>query len=89
MQLEATGRPIRYRLRSGIEILIRPGVPAEVPDPAARELLAKAPGKVRAVNQSTDTITVEAVGSLSPVYWASDGRISALASCPVWRNALR
>ena len=35
MQLEATGQPIRYRLKTGEEFTLRPGVPMELPDQAA------------------------------------------------------
>jgi hypothetical protein len=53
MQLEATGKPIRYRLKSGEEVILRPGVPTELPDHAANQLLKKAPNKVRRVNRSS------------------------------------
>jgi hypothetical protein len=62
MQLEATGQPIRYRLKTGEEFTLRPGVPMELPDVAANQLLQKAPDKVRRVDpvpaiQPGDTIT--------------------------------
>jgi hypothetical protein len=50
MRIEATGKPIRYRLRSGQEIVLHPGVPTEIPDRSAKELLAKALGRVRLVD---------------------------------------
>ena len=50
MQLEATGQPIRYRLKTGEEFTLRPGVPMELPDQAANQLLQKAPDKVRRVS---------------------------------------
>lgn len=49
MQLEAIGQPIRYRLKTGEEVTLRPGVPLELPDLAASQLLQKAPDKVRRV----------------------------------------
>ena len=61
MRLEATGQPIRYRLKTGKEVTLRPGVPMELPDQAATQLLQKAPDKVRRVDpapalQPGDTI---------------------------------
>ena len=53
MQLEATGLPIRYRLKTGEEFTLRPGVPMELPDRAATQLLQKAPDKVRRVDDAT------------------------------------
>jgi len=53
MQLEAVNDPILYRLRSGEEVVLKPGVATELPDQAAKQLLQKAPGKVRKVNQAT------------------------------------
>lgn len=47
MQLEATHKPLRYRLRDGREILISPGQPVDLPDEAARKLLARAPDRVK------------------------------------------
>lgn len=47
MQLEATQKPLRYRLRDGREILISPGQPVDLPDEAARKLLARAPDRVK------------------------------------------
>src|SRR5262245_36069636 len=49
MQLEAIEQPIKYRLRNGNEVTLRPGVPTELPDQAAKQLLRKAPDKVRLV----------------------------------------
>jgi hypothetical protein len=51
MQLEATREPIKYRLKTGKVIMLRPGVPTELPDEAANQLLKKAPDKVRRVDQ--------------------------------------
>ena len=50
MQLEATGQPIRYRLKTGEKVTLRPGVPMELPDQAATQLLQKAPAMVRRVD---------------------------------------
>jgi hypothetical protein len=57
MQLEATGQPIRYRLKTGEEVTLRPGVPMELPDHAATQLLQKAPDKVRRVDDPTTLTT--------------------------------
>ena len=57
MQLEATGQPIRYRLKTGEEVTLRPGVPMELPDQAATQLLQKAPDKVRRVNDAPTRAT--------------------------------
>jgi hypothetical protein len=70
MQLEATGNPIKYRLQSGIEIVLRPGVPTELPDRSAQELLLKASGKVREVVSPSASLA-ERVSGLKPVYWES------------------
>jgi hypothetical protein len=50
MFLEATHAPIRYRLKTGEEVTLRPGVPMELPDHAATQLLKKAPDQVRRVD---------------------------------------
>lgn len=47
MQLEAIGKPIKFRLITGEEITLMPGAPIDLPEDRARKLLAKAPGKVR------------------------------------------
>jgi hypothetical protein len=57
MQLEATGKPIRYRLKNGEEVTLRPGIPTELPDHAANQLLRKAPDKVRLVKEVSPTRT--------------------------------
>jgi hypothetical protein len=80
MQLEATRVPIRYRLRNGEELMLRPGVPMDVPDHAANQLLKKAPDKVRRV-KITCPVTIEPAlkpnGSpFSAIYWETgDGLI--------------
>jgi len=56
MFVEAVARSIRYRLRSGEEVTLRPGVPTELPDAAARQLLTKASGKVRLVEAPQVTL---------------------------------
>jgi hypothetical protein len=56
MQLEATGQPIRYRLKTGEEFTLRPGVPMELPDQAATQLLQKAPDKVRRVDDAATPV---------------------------------
>lgn len=49
MLLEATDKPIRYRLHTGEEVYLKPGVPTELPEQAGRQLLRKAGGKVRMI----------------------------------------
>lgn len=49
MLLEATGKPLRYKLRSGDEVLLEPGRPVDMPDGAARSLLKQAGERVRVV----------------------------------------
>jgi len=44
MLVEALTRTIRYRLRSGEEVRLRPGIPMDLPISAARQLLIKAAG---------------------------------------------
>ena len=52
MLIEAVQRKIRYRLRDGHEVSLRPGIPMDLPDAAARLLLKKAAGYVRRVESS-------------------------------------
>jgi hypothetical protein len=47
MLIEATQKPIRYRLQTGEELYLKPGVPMEVPEVAARQLIQKAGDKVK------------------------------------------
>lgn len=47
MLIEATGKPIRFRLRDGQEVLLKPGVPVALPEASARCFLEKAGAKVR------------------------------------------
>jgi len=47
MLIEAVERRIRYRLQTGEEIILQPGIPVEVPDQAANQLLQKAGAQVR------------------------------------------
>lgn len=69
MLIEATQQPIRYRLKSGVEVLLPPGVPTELPDEAARQLVKKAGSKVRVVERA-DTILIEsATPHLQVVYF--------------------
>jgi hypothetical protein len=91
MLLEAMGKPIKYRLRDGRELLLTPGRPVDMPDKAARYLLEKAPHRVRVhganvhtwpvsqqrIAQLTESqdLAVETCGQLSPVFWVSRGRI--------------
>jgi hypothetical protein len=80
MQLEVTGQPIRYRLKTGEEVTLRPGVPMELPDQAATQLLRKAPGKVRAV--AGDPILAVHPGSRvtweSPLFGQVTGTVTAV-----------
>jgi hypothetical protein len=71
MLLEATNKSIKYRLRDGREVLLKPGLPIEVPDDAARYLLDKAPGRVQ-IASSHSQIAHEPVQGLSPLYWESE-----------------
>jgi hypothetical protein len=61
MLVEATKEPIKYKLKTGKEVMLRPGVPTELPDEAANQLLKKAPDKVRRVDKEAiragDSIT--------------------------------
>ena len=52
MLVEAIERPIRYQLLSGQQVRLTPGCPVDLPEEQARMLLAKAPGRVRAVSPS-------------------------------------
>ena len=72
MQLEATGKSIRCRLRSGEEILLRPGVPTELPDRAAAELLKKAPNRVRVVEVVPASDSIVEPASCRPVYFETE-----------------
>ena len=49
MQLEAIGSLIKYRLKTGEEVTLQPGVPMSYL-PSATQLLKKAPDKVRRVD---------------------------------------
>ena len=49
MQLEATGKPLKYRLCTGEELLFQRGCPVDVPDKSARALLKQAGDRVRIV----------------------------------------
>ena len=51
MLVEATEGPVRYRLRDGREIVLRPGVPVELRPELAEKLLAKVGPKVRVVSR--------------------------------------
>ncbi len=53
MLLEATEKPIRVKLKNQPEILLKPGEPVDMPEASARQLLAKAAGKVRVVEALT------------------------------------
>ena len=86
MQLEATGKPLKYRLRSGKEILFQPGCPVDVPDESARELLKKAGDRVRVVSPAPVVIE-SAHQNARPVYWErANGRIrpDRLDRCLIW-----
>jgi hypothetical protein len=84
MQVEVIGKPIRYRFRSGEEIVLKPGVPTALPDAAVKQLLARAGDRVKIVGStahppSMDTLAVcvePAATNARPVYWqAKDGCI--------------
>lgn len=80
MLLEATGKPIKYCLRDGREIVLRPGAPVNLPEAPARKLLERAPGKVRAVR--TDPILAVEPGSTvtwdSPLFGRVTGQVMAV-----------
>jgi hypothetical protein len=69
MQLEATGQPIRYRLKTGEEVTLRPGVPMELPDQAATQLLQKAPAMVRRVETVPPVLP-----SVTITWFGADGK---------------
>jgi hypothetical protein len=64
--IEAVEHRIRYRLRTGEEVHLQPGVPVELPDQAARQLLAKAVGKVRLVDHNAPDMPGELIPPLQP-----------------------
>jgi hypothetical protein len=71
MLIEATEKPIRYRLQTGQEVYLHPGLPVELTDDAGRQLLRKAGGKVRLVESSTrrkDALTGQIVTWDSPLF---------------------
>jgi len=76
MLIEAVERRIRFRLRTGQEVTLRPGVPTELPDSAARQLLKQAAGKVRLVEAArAETLIEPAAPHARPVYWDNaDGK---------------
>ena len=74
MQLEAVGKPFRYKLRSGEEIFLAPGQPVELPDQSAHSLLKQAGERVRVV--TPDPISIcQAAENPSPIYWERTGSI--------------
>ena len=68
MQIEAMGRPIKYRLSTGEEILLKPGIPVELRDESARILLKQAGDLVRVVSP-TPVVIETATENPRPVYW--------------------
>lgn len=59
MLIESTKRTIRFRMRSGEEVKLNPGVPIELPDSAAQHLIRQAKGLVRkVVNLESDWLTL-------------------------------
>jgi len=74
MQLEATGKPLRYKLRSGEEILLEPGCPVELSKESARSLFKQAGERVRIV--TPDPIVIDSVAeNAKPIYWERAGSI--------------
>ena len=72
MQLEAVGKPLKYRLRTGEELLLQPGCPVEVPDESALSLMSKAGNRVRVValaNRSNGDLTGHIVNWQSRLFW--------------------
>lgn len=75
MQLEATV-PIKYRLKSGEEVTLKPGIPMDIPEQAANQLLLKMPDKVRRATSGHAVIIEPAVANARSVFWESgDARI--------------
>ena len=77
MKLEAVGKPVKYRFRTGEEIVLKPGIPTEMPDTAAMKLLEQAGERVRiapasethaAINERNGLL-VEPTTCRNPVYW--------------------
>ena len=79
MQIEATGKPLRYKLRSGEEVLLEPGCPVELPDESARSLLKQAGERVRIVPSDAEPV-------IHPGAWVSwqrgDGTPFGSSSAP-------
>ena len=76
MQLEAIGRAIKFKLHSGVEILLEPGRPVELPDASARSLLKQAGAMVRIVSDTPAVVIEPASPTARLVYWErNDGRI--------------
>jgi hypothetical protein len=75
MLIEATEKPIRYRLRDGQELLLEPGKPVHLSDEAAQRLLKKAAGKVR-ISEESDIVMQPAAVMAKPIYFEqADGKI--------------
>ena len=74
MQVEAVGKPLKYRLRTGEELLFRPGCPVDLPDESARALLKKAGTRVRVV-PPTPVVIERVAENPKPVYWERAGPI--------------
>jgi len=87
MLIEAIAQRIRFRLRSGQEVILRPGVPTELPDSAAQQLLRRAKGKVRlVVNPESDWLTLwRLIAEISSGLEPTDARlpnvIQAISIC--------
>jgi hypothetical protein len=63
MLLEAMNKPLKYRLKTGEEVTLRPGIPMDLPDQAATQLLKKAPDMVKRVDR------VSTIGPGSAISW--------------------
>lgn len=69
MQLEATGKLIKFRLKTGKEVTLRPGVPVDLPEESARKLLTQAGDRVRVVSPTASIAIEPAAGNARPIYW--------------------
>lgn len=75
MKVEAIGEPFVYRWPGG-EVRLEPGKPVELTSERAEKLLARAYGRVRAV-EAAETVVIEpAANNARQVFWEqADGRI--------------
>jgi hypothetical protein len=72
MHLEAVGRSLRYRLKSGEEFVLRPGQSVDLPNDTARRLLRQAGDRIRVV---PDVVVQAAAVNAVPIYWEAENGI--------------